>query len=272
MLSDNALKLKKTPVSTKDVVNECVKIAEAVAKLRGASLRVEQKSPLPEYILSDEHRLKEMLLQLLNSTITLTVRGNVTAKLSTSTKDGKLSLKCSTTGSGMHLCDDDSAALLRAPFASRGLFVHSSLSLYICGQLAKLHGGNLKIKSKGRPSSSIVCTVPYQVLTVIYPNLSMQEAELDAMKDSLSDSEVHLQMDEEMKCNCPRVLIVDSNPINQFIASTMLDRLQVPNQAVQDGPGALDLLRQRSQGQCCNHFDMVLINHEDGDCIPVYIE
>ena len=84
-----------------------------------------------------------------------------------------------------------------------------------------------------------------------------------ANNESARSSQLMIEIPEERKCSCPKILVVDPNPMNQCIVSSSLDNLQVPNKIAQDEEIAIGLVKERKRQGCCNHFSIVLVN---GNC------
>jgi CheY-like chemotaxis protein len=60
--------------------------------------------------------------------------------------------------------------------------------------------------------------------------------------------------------------------MNQYIATSLLDKLKVLNKVAQDGLTAINMVEQRKQQNCCDHFSIIFIdgNNSDIDSIDVH--
>ncbi len=66
------------------------------------------------------------------------------------------------------------------------------------------------------------------------------------------------------------MLVIDSNPINQFLANAMLDRLQVTSALAENLNTALQIVQAREDRHCCR-FGLVLLNVENALIDPFQV-
>ena len=65
--------------------------------------------------------------------------------------------------------------------------------------------------------------------------------------------------EDKHKCECPPVLVLESNPLNQHIAMSLLAKLNVASLVAQDCSTALQLIAERARRPCCGYFPLVLV-------------
>lgn len=81
--------------------------------------------------------------------------------------------------------------------------------------------------------------------------------------DETSNIFIDMKCGEELKCNCPRLMVVDSNSINHFVLNSFLDKMKVKNKIAIDQQTAVEYAKERAQQHCCTFYTAILI---DGNC------
>lgn len=252
--------LFKKPVCLNDVISQSFAMVSEFAKSKGLMLSVSHRDELPRWIESDDIRLKGILVELLSSIIRLTHYGNVsvTTKLKTkqiSNTNPQDWIKWYITGTGLNLTDAIVCSQFDPPSAHIQDRKKTSIMLFISKNLIDAFGGKLRVKSKDTKGSYLSFSIP-----------NNQAPEL-VVKDSvnyLRESSVNIMMTpEETKCICPKVLVIDSNPMNQYVVSSLLDRLKVPNKIAQDLSTAVSIIEERMSTSCCHCFNLIIIDASD---------
>lgn len=144
-------KLEVDPEATcvNDVMRSCELIVNSKAKEKSINLTINEAPTLPE-IFADPLRLKQILLNLLSNAVKFTPeRGDVECQ-ATDMGDGFVCISVRDTGAGM--TEDEIATALR-PFGqvNKGFAKQhegTGLGLPISNELARMHGGALKVQSK----------------------------------------------------------------------------------------------------------------------------
>lgn len=155
-------RLEPRPVDPAEAVRTSLTMVDDHAKRAGVKLIVDIEPGLP-IVRADEHRLKQIVLNLTTNAIKFTpAGGEVTVKVRRDTRHGLLILVVSDTGIG--IAEKDLRMVLK-PFGqvrrirtgARGADHGTGLGLPITKRLAELMGGSLDIQS--RPGVGTVVTV-----------------------------------------------------------------------------------------------------------------
>ncbi|PSV44197.1 hybrid sensor histidine kinase/response regulator [Photobacterium indicum] len=136
-----------------EVVYDTITIVQAKASEQGLNLRVQLDPELPTSVMLDEHRLRQVLMNLMSNAVKFTLQGSVTLSITyTYIDDKKASLLFSIKDTGIGI-EKDKQQQVFAPFTQEDgsitrQFGGTGLGLAICRQLVELLGGSIELKSE----------------------------------------------------------------------------------------------------------------------------
>ena len=172
----------------------------------------------PRFIVSDETRLLQVLSNLTSNAIKFTAQGTVSIVVSTvSWLADKYMLRFAVQDSGIGISPEN-AKLLFTNFTQLDTtptksFGGTGLGLAISKQLAALLGGEIGMLSNEGDGSTfwftVVCHAAHNEEQIVQERLASRERGPDIARFDTP----------------PRVLLVDDNPINQKVATRLLDKL-----------------------------------------------
>jgi two-component system, cell cycle sensor histidine kinase PleC len=152
------LDLRETIIDLKRVVENCMPLVREQAEANGIDLRTEFMPGLP-YLRADERRVRQIVVNLLSNAVKFTEHGGEVTVGAARRRDGWLDIFVADTGVGMSEAD---LVVAMQPFRQ----VDSSLArrhegtglgLPLARELARLHGGELKLSSA--PGRGTIVTV-----------------------------------------------------------------------------------------------------------------
>jgi len=142
-----------------DVVRKAVGIVESLMERKGLTLRLELAGNLP-WVLADQVRLRQALLNLLINAVRFTERGGITVR--TAQRDNAVLVSVQDTGAG--IAEADLPKLFREFSQVRSQGVEetggSGLGLAISKQLIQLHGGEIWVESRQGVGTTFTFSVP----------------------------------------------------------------------------------------------------------------
>lgn len=194
---------------------------------------VDRRSPLlPEHVMGDSVRLRQVLLNLLSNAFKFTEQGEVSLRVE-SLPAGRIRFEVDDTGIGI---TDEQAAHLFEPFTQGDLstarrFGGTGLGLSISRRLVELMGGRLGVKRRSGKGACFWFELP----------LTRTSSLLEPPDDSRALS----------RSRGEQVLVVDDNHINREVARAMLSGLGYSVAAVESGKAAL--------AWHASHRDVVLV-------------
>jgi len=224
----------------KDIVNDIVVLHSLKAEQTGVYLVQQIDETLPEYLLGDPTRLRQIIVNLVSNALKFTRQGEVKVSIDVVGKDGDcvdLKISVSDTGIGIPLAAQETLfnAFTQADGSTTRKYGGTGLGLKIVSQLVALMGGSFgveSVESKGSVfwfSCSFECT--------------------DEVPESYQSAENKY---EGLQFNAD-VLLVEDNPINLMVAQKMLEKVGLKAISANNGVEALAILEQQT-------FDLVLMD------------
>ncbi|MBY5931336.1 response regulator [Halomonas sp. DP8Y7-3] len=191
---------------------------------------------LPDWVLGDLHRLRQVLQNLLNNAFKFTRQGFVMLRVSRA-QDERISFVVYDTGCGISKQDVDRVF---EPFEQSDSVMArrhdgAGLGLPIARNLVRAMGGDLKLDSQLGSGSRFWFELPLPACDEV------------ALKDEPSGSSAADALAPH------HVLVVDDNPLNSELVASMLARLGQSCERAANGEEALQVLAERE-------FDLVLMD------------
>jgi PAS domain S-box-containing protein len=237
------LGVEPRPFKLADVLKHLDDLIGATARNKGLVLRLEEITPLSGRLVGDALRLEQVLINLAGNAVKFTERGEIAirvAPLEANEASARLRFEVRDTGIGM---TPEAMAKLFLPFsqADRGIahrFGGTGLGLSISKRLVELMGGAIGVESRPGVGSAFWFELPFE-----------RVGEDEGTRDT-----------EQARVYGPRlaglrVLVVDDNQINRYLADRALGKEGARVTLVNDGQQAIDCLRADPRG-----FDVVLMD------------
>jgi len=237
------LELEEVEVNLRDVVEEVSRLISIQADAKGLEVIAHIDSALPECVMGDEGRLRQILFNLCGNAVKFTQSGEiaVTVKLMSLTPQGLMArFEVRDTGIGIPADRLDS---LFAPFTQVDVsttrrFGGTGLGLSIVRRLATLMGGEAGVESREGVGSTFWFTVEFRPSTAAQPH-SRTPAALQGQ----------------------RVLIVDDNATNLKVLAGELKRWDIECVCVSSAEEALVAMRSAR-----TPFEVALLDHQMPGC------
>ncbi len=182
-LEAGELKLDPQPFDPRALVDQVAGSMAAQAHGKGLKLRTAVDADVAGQLLGDNHRLSQVLLNLLGNAIKFTTHGSVSVRLRVDGDDGRtqrLRLSVADTGVGI---SPVAQARLFAPFvqASEQTARHyggSGLGLAVCRRLMELMGGRIDLSSEPGAGTTVVAELqlPVSRREAVVPELAGRHA------------------------------------------------------------------------------------------------
>ena len=156
-----AFRLVEQPVNLTAVVREAVESLRPRAETKGLSLDCTMAEDIPAWVLGDEQRLRQIILNLAGNAVKFTPRGGVVVKLSTAgIKEGAHGFELGVCDTGPGIAPADQARLFQ-PFSrleSAAPHEGAGLGLALTAALCRSAGGTLTVNSDGRSGTCFCAT------------------------------------------------------------------------------------------------------------------
>jgi signal transduction histidine kinase/HPt (histidine-containing phosphotransfer) domain-containing protein/DNA-binding NarL/FixJ family response regulator len=236
------------------LVSDVISVMGVRAAAKSLDLRLTFATPIPESIVSDPTRLRQILINLIGNAIKFTERGGVELRLSLGAVDGSKSvIRCDVRDSGIGM-NDLQVAKLFEPFTQADgsvsrRFGGTGLGLTISRQLARLLGGDVTVTSDFGKGSTFTVTI--DAGSVDGARLLDNPALLAAAPDS------QLPALERFELPC-RILLVEDGPDNQLLISGLLRKHGAEVTIADNGRSAIERAEAAVAGG--RAFDVILMD------------
>ena len=219
------LRLEQVPFDLRTLLDEINNLYRPRALEKGLTLQLDGLNSLHCCVLGDPHRLRQIVLNLVDNAFKFTQEGGVWIQVD-KLQDNQYRISVTDTGIGIapenmaHLFE----AFSQADSSTTRRFGGTGLGLTISRQLAEMMGGTIEVQS---PPSGLPCGTCF-ILSL--PLLSVS-AKLQTTKEAIP-TRFH-----------GRALIVEDNPVNQKVLYYQLSALGLEVEVDESGNGALNRLQ-----------------------------
>ena len=257
------LRLAVEPFSLRDCVSRSVALLEPGAKAKGLNVILDIETDVPQIVIGDETRVRQIVLNLVSNAVKFTDFGRVEVRVkceqSSRKEQSSRDFEISVTDTGIGLSHE----------VTRKLFVEfeqgqsdatcrpsgTGLGLSISKRLARAMGGD--IRAEGHKGSGAIFAA--RIRLGLSPGMTSNAianmrhgagiVNLNGFSDVLSD-----QM-----CYKPRVLIAEDNDVNALLTRRVSERAGCRVATTNCGQTAVDAVRQ-SLAPNGTGFDLILMD------------
>jgi len=224
----HALRTNDAPFSVRHCVEGAIDIVTVPAAEKGLELDYRIDAGVPDQVVGDVGRLRQVLVNLLGNAVKFTEAGNVT--LTVSAADGRDELRFRVKVTGPGIAEPEQGGLFDAFVQVDGTKTRAhqgaGLGLAISARLAQLMGGGITVESKPGEGSTFDLTVQVASVDGSAPAPSAPKASVNG--------------------GAPRgVLVVDDNDMNQRVSVRLLDKLGHTAHVAAGGLEAIEALESR---------------------------
>ena len=243
------MELEVTPFDLRECVDGAVALIGTLASKKGISLSSELPDGIPEVIVGDVSRLRQILLNVLNNAVKFTEAGSVTltAESSPPREDGQIELHIAVRDTGMGIPPDRIDRLFQS-FSQTDTsisrrFGGTGLGLAISRRLAEAMGGTMWAESEGAGRGS-----------TFHVTIATRAAAADAVPKGAAPRPGSHDLDPEQATRHPlRILLVEDNAVNQKLALRLLSRMGYQADVAANGLEAIDAVERQP-------YDLVLMD------------
>jgi len=206
------LNIEKVEFPLRDWIGETLKTLVARADKKGLVLQSQLAANLPDRVLGDPVRIRQVLTNLVDNAIKFTGQGGVYLDVRCTASDaGHSELQFSVRDTGIGIPADKQQgifeAFTQADTSTTRQFGGTGLGLTICARLVELMGGRIWVESVAGQGSTFHFTVRVENMGTTQAPLAAPAVETVALPGKAL-----------------RVLLVEDHPINQMLATTLLKK------------------------------------------------
>lgn len=233
--------LESVDFSPGEICNEVLSIENYEARKKGIGLHFHQEGVIPEALLGDPVRLKQILLNLVGNAVKFTDEGSVSLHLSAREAGrNKVRLGVVVEDTGIGMSEKDLKAVfeefVQAKNGSGKKQPGTGLGLTIVKKLVELQGGKINIKSEPGKGTRVIFDIPYRTGDPQYIRRDEPDAALiPAALQQLS------------------ILVADDDEYNTFLLRNIFRKWGISFAEAKNGREALEA--------AANHFfDVILMD------------
>ncbi|MDJ0972860.1 MAG: PAS domain-containing protein [Planctomycetota bacterium] len=219
------------------VVRRVADLHREVAFRKGLQLHVEARGDIPDWIISDSHRVQQVLMNLVSNAVKFTEVGSVSIHVDAQPATAgihDLKIQVRDTGKGI---EDASAIFDSFRQEDAGIsrqYGGTGLGLAISRRLADLLGGGLDVESTPGEGSTFTLWLPVEVGEPVpdrVPGSAFETTDLESL----------------------RILVAEDNEVNQVVAQSVLEKLGAQVDIAKNGAEAVAAVEEAT-------YDLVLMD------------
>ncbi len=243
------VELEQIAVDLRAIVHDCRALLQHQVKSKGLSFQVELAPELPDLILGDPTRLRQVLLNLLSNAVKFTPAGFMKIRIGSELLPlGRVRLSFAVIDSGIGI-ETGNLKLLFSSFSQADTsttrkFGGTGLGLTISQRLVNLMGGEISVRSELGKGSCFSFHLETEI--VIKPPSVDASAGLTTM--SLSSTDKNFISERK-----PMILLAEDNTVNQKVAIRLLERLNCQADLAVNGLIAVEMAKSKA-------YDLILMD------------
>jgi len=226
-------------INIRELCNDVFSILSAKAETEGLRLKLQIEDEVPDYIVSDSVKLRQILINLLGNSIKFSQKGDVILKVSATGNHEKLQFKVTDQGIGI---SKEHQSLIFKPFAQVGDSLENrkgtGLGLSISRQYAILMGGDLNVESSPGEGSTFTCALPLRTGVASSAKILPFNRRVVGLED---------------QCIKRSILVVDDHIESRMLLNNILSSVGFHVEEAANGKIAVDIFGK-------NKFDLIFMD------------
>ncbi len=225
------VQIESTPFDLGAMVRDVTDMMRVRAEDRALRLLVDQTSQFPRYIVGDEARLRQTLINLVGNAIKYTRQGGVTLRLGTkNNRAAHLLIEVEDTGSGIAPEDQQRIFEPFVQLSGQGASTGTGLGLAITRQFVQMMGGSVRLESTPGKGSLFRVDLPLNEVKESDVTKQLQSETRDVTGLAPGQPEY-------------RVLIVEDQLENQLLLEQLLVSVGFKVKVAENGAQGIELFR-----------------------------
>jgi len=235
--------IESVPFNIRDLVKEVVEMISLSSDKKGLSIEYTIDDDIPNRLLGDPTRLRQVLINYGSNAVKFTEKGNILFEAYLLESAGsKQLIRLTVNDTGIGIAEEKQSTIFssfsQADSSTTRKFGGTGLGLAICRQLAELMDGEVGLESKKGEGSSFYFTVPLEKV----PSEKKTDSDIQNGEKGLESIDRSL-----------RILVAEDNKVNQMVTTKMLESEGFTVDIVETGTEAVE------QNEV-NTYDLILMD------------
>jgi signal transduction histidine kinase/CheY-like chemotaxis protein len=229
------MSIENIPFKLTDVLTDIESMMLPKVNEKALGWQIRQNISVPEIVIADPLRLRQILLNLINNAIKFTNSGEITLFVDyIVSEEQKTCLKFSVKDTGIGMTEAQQknvfASFIQADSSITRKYGGTGLGLAICKQLTDLMGGTIWLESQVDAGS------------IFYFTIAVSISDQEALQHYNKKKESSL---EELGClKDKKILVTEDNKVNQLVAKKILEKAGMNVFIANNGQECLDILEK----------------------------
>ena len=231
-IESGRLEIKNAPLDLGALIRDVIVLMRLRAEEKGLRLQVDQSSDFPRFILGDEVRLSQILVNLIGNAVKFTEQGIITLRfMLKQNRREHLLIEVEDTGAGISPEDQKQIFKPFVQVGEQGKQMGTGLGLAISHTFVKMMGGSIGVRSTLGEGTTIVIDLPVTLA---------DEAMITELAAKTSVSEV-----TGLEPGQPdyRILIVEDQRENQLLLTQLMKTLSLETRIAENGEQGVELFQ-----------------------------
>lgn len=249
-MESGSIEIEEGEYQLQTLVDDAVNIIQPKAEQKDLLFLTKVDRGLPEVLLGDEVRIRQVLVHILKNAVKYTKKGKVTFVVSgTVDKDNRIAemkFKITDTGVGIRRADlpDLFKKFERADLVKNRSIEGTGLGLSISYQLIQKMNGYIEAESVYGEGAEFTVFLPQKIV-------SMDASDMPARSKAEQDG---ASSEEYLFAEGAEILLVDDNEVNLFVVQNLLERTKARVTKCSSGKECLKMMQKK-------HFDLIFLDH-----------
>lgn len=259
-IESGKMELEKIPFNLHSELENVIRLLKMKADEKNLQMEYGISPYVPEHVLGDPTRIKQVLINLINNAIKFTHEGTIRIKISSLDKIGsKNVIRFEVSDSGIGIAADQMANLFK-PFTQSDVsftrrYGGTGLGLAISKNLVELMGGSIGVESHPHQGSTFWFTTQLEMApqpaTPVRPEkVSLPETPVLNLK---GEEKKTAEAEEKTEAPGLRILLAEDNLINQRVALMVIQKMGFSAELAVNGKIAVEKFKQST-------YDLILMD------------
>ncbi len=250
-IESGKMEIVETAYQLSSLLNDVVNMIRYKAEQKGLEFYIKVDESIPDSLIGDEVRIRQVIVNILNNAVKYTPEGSVTFDVrGETTEDGNLLLRIASIDTGLGIKEEDKGKLFakfqRLDVEKNRNVEGTGLGLSITLRLVEMMHGKIDVESTYGEGSTFTITLPQKI------NDPMPIGDFEKRVEAFIKGEQAYR--ETFIAPEAEVLVVDDNSMNLFVFQSLLKSTKIQITTAKSGMECLDKIAAK-------RFDIVFLDH-----------